>query len=136
MVYRRYGANYQSVDVDFDAKGISYFGFRRNRERTIPVEGFEDHYAFVERFELTAEAEGSVQVSTKQELLDRVYAQLQDLVAKLPDGGLLIVENKSGHDYPKTLQDMKNVIVEGENRLHFAYTMKSALRVAVYRPVD
>ena len=88
----------------------------------------------MERFELKAEAEGSVQLSTKQELLDQVYAQLQDLFTQLPEGGLLIVENKSGHDYPKTLQDMKNVIVEGQNRLYFHYTMKSALRVALYRP--
>lgn len=46
---------------------------------------------------------------------------------------MLVVENEQGHAYPKTRQQMDNVIVAGENRLHFTYTIVPLLRMAVYR---
>ena len=50
----------------------------------------------------------------------------------MSDGEFLVIENEQGHDYPKTRQQTSNVIVEGENKLHFDYTIAPALRVAVH----
>jgi len=134
MIYRRYGQNYQSVDVDFDAKALNEFGFRRNRTDSFPTDELESRYRHIETVELTAEAEGSVQTETQQQMLDRVRQQLEQVVASLPEGGIVIVENESGHDYPKPRQEIKNVVEEGENRLHFVYTMAPNARVASYAP--
>jgi hypothetical protein len=134
MIFRRYGTTYQSVDMDFDAKAINDIGFRRNRERSEPVDDFEGAHDAIETVELTAEAEGPVQYETKQVLLDRLKERLEAVAGRLPDGGALVVENESGHDYPKTRQATKNVVEEGENRLHFAYTMSPPLRVTLYGP--
>jgi hypothetical protein len=134
MIFRRYGTSYQSVDIDFDAKALNDVGFRRNRERSEPVENFERVHAAIETVELTAEAEGPVQYETKQVLLDRLRDKLEALAGRLPDGGILVVENESGHDYPKTRQVTKNVIEGGENRLYFEYTMAPPLRVTLYGP--
>ena len=45
----------------------------------------------------------------------------------------MVVDNGDGHDHPKTRQEMRNVVVAGENKLHFSYTVSPALRMAVYR---
>jgi len=134
VIFRRYGTSYQSVDIDFDAKALNDVGFRRNRQRTIPVDGFLDSYTLIERVELETEAEGLVQYETKQMLLDRLEVEVEELAGRLPEGGVLVVENESGHDYPKTRQQTSNVVEDGENRLHFDYSMSPALRVALYRP--
>jgi len=134
MIFRRYGKSYQSVDVDFDAMALNDIGFRRNRQRSIPVDGFADEYESIETIELKTEAEGAVQYETKQVLLDRLKGELDKLLGRLPEDGLLVVENESGHDYPKTRQLTGNVVEEGENRLRFEYSMEPALRVSLYRP--
>ncbi len=133
MIVKRYGTSYESVAINFDAKALNEVGFRRNRGRTIPVDGFDDEYSLIEMVELTADADGYVQNETEQLLLDRLRAKIEELVARLPEGGVLVVENESGHDYPKTRQQTKNVVEKGENRLYFEYSMKPALRVASYR---
>jgi len=134
VIYRRYGTSYQSVDIDFDAKALNDIGFRRNRQHEIATDGFEDGYTPIETVELTAEAEGAVQYETKQVLLDRLRDQLLEREGTLPEGGILVVENESGHDYPKTRQATRNVVEEGENRLHFEYSMAPPLRITLYRP--
>ena len=133
MILKRYGTSYQSVDINFDAKALNEVGFRRNQGRTIHVDGFVDEHSLMEMVELTADADGYVQNETEQLLLDRLRAKIEELVARLPEGGVLVVENESGHDYPKTRQQTKNVVEKGENRLYFEYSMKPALRVASYR---
>ena len=134
MIFKRYGTSYQSVDMNFDAKALNEVGFRRNRERTIPVDRFDEEYSPIETVALTAEAEGYVQNETEQLLLDRLQAKMEELVVHLPEGGVLIVENESGHDYPKMRQQMKTVVEKGENRLYFKYSMEPALRLASYQP--
>ncbi len=134
VIYKRYGTSYQSVDIDFDAKAINDFGFRRNRKNSFPVDELESRYQAIETVELLSEAEGSVQTETLQLLLDRLEEMIVALGARLPEGGILVMENQSGHDYPKARQDTKNVIEEGENRLHFLYTMSPAARIALYAP--
>lgn len=135
MIYRRYGTSYQSVDLDFDAKALNEIGFRRNRQESFPVEELETRWAKLGTVELTAEAKGSVQTETEQLMLDRLKEQLDALLAELPEGNALVVENESGHDYPKVRQVMKSVVEGGENRLFFDYSMSPPLRVSTYRPL-
>jgi hypothetical protein len=134
MLFRKYGTSYQSVDIDFDAKALNDIGFRRNRERSVPAAEFPDAYSKLDSVELQTEADGPVQYETKQLLLDRLRAKVEELLARLPEGGLLVVENESGHDYPKTRQQTKNAVEDGENRLHFEYTMEPPLRLTTFRP--
>ena len=134
MIFRRFGTSYQSVDMDFDAKALNEFGFRRNREQSIPVEEFEGSYEVVETVEFLEEADGPVQYETLQAMLDKVQAGVEELAARAEEGGVLVVDNQQGHDYPKPRQHTKNVIEEGENRLYFEYTMAPPLRMSLMRP--
>ena len=88
----------------------------------------------VETLELATDASGPVQSETEQRMLDDLGARVNEIVARLGSGEVLVVENEQGHDYPKPRQQTKNVVVEGENRLHFEYTMEPPLRVTVRRP--
>ena len=131
MILRRFGTSYQSVDMDFDAKALSEIAFRRNREHSLPVDEFESAYETIETVELSEEAEGAVQTETLQQMLDQLRDRVEEMRAGLADGQVLVVDNDKGHDYPKPRQITKNVIVEGENRLCFEYTMSPALRVSI-----
>lgn len=133
MIFRRYGTTYQSVDTNFDSLALNEIAFRRNREESIPAEGFDDTHEVMSTHELTAEAEGDVQDETEGRLLEKLEAQLEALVTGLGDRELLVVENEQGHDWPKTKQRTSNVIVGGENRLHFRYVAAPPLRVTVRR---
>lgn len=133
MIFKRYGTTYQSVDPNFESKALNEIGFRRDRERSIPVEEFESQYEHVSTHELVAQAEGPVQDHTEQLLLDRLEARMLELEAGLDDDLVLVVENGDGHDYPKTRQEIRNVVEHGENKLHFTYTVAPALRMGVYR---
>ena len=132
MMFRRYGTSFQSVDLNFDSKALNEVGFRRNHQESIPSEDFETGFPKLSTHELLAEAEGDVQDHTEQVLLDRLQEQGEKLIEGLSDGEFLVIENEQGHDYPKTRQQTSNVIVEGENKLHFDYTIAPALRVAVH----
>jgi len=132
MIFRRYGTSFHSVDLNFDSKALSEVGFRRNREDSITVEDFEASRTLIETHEILDGAEGDVQDHTEQVLLDKLERQIEALRAALGDGEILVVENETGHDYPKTKQTTSNVIVEGENRLHFSYTIAPALRFGRY----
>ena len=134
MIFRRYGTAYQSVEMDFDAKALNEIAFRRDREHSMPADELDAKYEAVETVELATEASGSVQSETEQRMLDDLRARLEEMLARLGDGEVLVVENEQGHDYPKPRQQTKNVVVEGENRLHFEYTMEPPLRVSVRRP--
>ena len=132
MIFKQYGTSYQSVALNFDSKALNEIGFRRDRRDSITTDDFEATYAKVQVHELTAEAEGPVQDETEQELLNRLEEKIQALLDGLTEGQILVVENESGHDYPKTRQKTSNVVVQGENRLHFRYSLAPALRVALY----
>ena len=134
MIFRRYGTSYQSVAMDFDAKALNEVGFRRDREHTLPVEEFESSYEVVETVELAEQADGPVQYETEQEMLDKLQARVMELQARLEEGGVLVVENGKGHDYPKPRQKTKSIIEDGENRPYFEYTMAPPLRISLRRP--
>lgn len=134
MIFRRYGTSYQSVDVDFKAEALNEIGFRRNRRESFPTEELDERYRHLKTVELTAEAAGAVQNDTEQLLLDRLKEKLDAALEEVPDGGIAVVENESGHDYPRTHQETKTVVERGENKLHFDYSMSPPLRVALYAP--
>jgi hypothetical protein len=133
MIVKRYGTTVQSVDPNFESAALNEIGFRRDREWSIPTEEFEAGYEQVTVHELSAEAEGPVQDHTEQLLLDRLEGRLLELEAGLESGCVLMVENGDGPDYPKTRQQTKNVIVQGDNKLLFEYTVAPMLRIGVYR---
>lgn len=134
MIFRKYGASYQSVETNFDSKALNEVSFRRDRVESFPVDELDARYERRSVHELVAEAEGAVQDETEQILLDRLEEQLRELEGGLESGEVLIVENEPGHDHPKTRQKISNVVEEGENRLRFHYTIAPPLRVAVHRP--
>jgi hypothetical protein len=132
MIFRRYGNAYQSVELNFDSKALNEIGFRRDRVESIPAEELET-FEKKTTYELEAEAEGAVQDETEQLLLERLAEQLLAVDRNLGPGEILVVENDQGNDWPKTKQKTTNVIVGGENRLHFTYTMGPPLRATVWR---
>jgi hypothetical protein len=132
MIFRRYGNAYQSVELNFDSKALNEIGFRRDRVDSIPADDFAS-FTKVGTHELSAEAEGEVQDATERVLLDRLAEQLLAIDRALGDGELLVVDNDQGNDWPKTKQRTSNIIVQGENRLFFHYTMGPALRATVWR---
>ena len=134
MIFKRYGTAYQSVETNFDSKALNEISFRRDRQASFPADDLEGRYEPQGTHELVSEAEGDVQDETEALLLERLKEQLDQIVSGLDEGWIVVVENEQGHDYPKTRQKTSNVIVEGENRLHFRYTVAPPLRVSVYRP--
>ncbi|MEX2465991.1 MAG: hypothetical protein WD995_03730 [Gemmatimonadota bacterium] len=134
MIFKKYGETYQSVETNFDSKALNEISFRRNREESFPEAEFETRHEPVEVHELVAEAEGDVQDATEQAMLDQLLERLEGLDKGLDPGAVLVVENEPGHDHPKTRQTISNVVVAGENRLRFHYTVAPPLRVAVHRP--
>lgn len=136
MILRRYGTTLHSVEPDFDSKALSEVGFRRDRKTSIPGDDFEASWTLVDSHEISAETEGDVQDETQQRLLDEMEDRLRELEAALAENEALVVENEQGVDFPKARDVRKNVIVEGENRLHFTARVDPPLRVGVYRRED
>ncbi len=133
MILRRYGASVQSVDLNFDSRALTEIGFRRNQEGAQPADAFRDGYERLRERELLADAEGFVQDDVKRELLSDLEAQVVRLESELGAGEVLFVENEQGVDHPKTRTQTRNIVVDGENRLHFTNAMRSPLRLGVYR---
>ena len=99
------------------------------------ADSFRLEYELVETREIVAEAEGDVQDQTEQQLLDKLERAVDALSSDLEEGEVLVIENEQGRDYPKTKQQTSNVIVDGENRLHFFYTIAPPLRIGRYQSV-
>ena len=136
MIFRQYGMSFQRVELNFDSKALNEVGFRRNHQRSIGVDAFRSEYELVETREIVAEAEGDVQDHTEQQLLDKLERAVDALSSSLGEGEVLVIENEQGRDYPKTKQKTSNVILDGENRLHFFYTVAPPLRIARYRYIS
>ncbi|KPJ84564.1 MAG: hypothetical protein AMS19_00050 [Gemmatimonas sp. SG8_23] len=134
-VFRRYGSTYQSVTFEFEGKALNEVGFRRDNERSIPVDELDDRFELLETVHLSSEAEGDVQSETEQLLLDRLLEKGRAAAERLPEDGIAIVENeRGGRDQPKPRQKISNVVVEGENRMRFHYVIEPPLRISLYRP--
>jgi hypothetical protein len=132
VIFKKYGTSYHSVDTNFESKALNEIGFRKDKERVVAVEEFQSTHEHLTTHELTAEADGPVQDHTEQLLLDRLESRLLELEASLDPHCVLVIDNGDGPDWPKTKQHLRNTIVDGENRLHFEYTVAPALRMAVY----
>lgn len=133
MIYKRYGSSFHSVEADFDSNALNEVTFRRDREDSIPAEEFEASYEEVSGHEISATGEGDVQGEAEQRLLDDMLEQLREIEDGLGPDEVMVVESEQGTDWPKTRQEQKNVIVEGENRLYFYVRVEPPLRVGVYR---
>jgi hypothetical protein len=135
--FRLYGNTYQSVTFEFEGKALTEVGFRRDNERSLEPHELEEGYELMETVHLTSEAEGDVQAETEQLLLDRLLEKGQAAAARLPEGGIAIVENaRGGQDQPRPHQKIRKVVVDGENRLHFEYSIDPPLRISLYRKKD
>ena len=134
-IFRLYGSSYQSVSLEFEAKALNEVGFRRDHGAAFPADELGERYELIETLHLAAEAEGAVQSETEQLLLDRLRDEAHAALARLPEGGMAIVENeRGGRDQPKPHQKISNVVERGENKLHFHYSIDPPLRLALYRP--
>jgi len=60
-------------------------------------------------------------------------ASIRELLSKLSDGSVLVIESEQGVDYPKTRTEQKTVVEGGENKLFFTVRVHPPLRVARYR---
>lgn len=133
MIIRRYGTTAQSVAMNFDSKALNEIGFRRDHDWSLEWVAFEDGWERVDGYELATEAEGFVHDEAEQALLDRLEGRIRELEESLGSDEVLLVESESGKDYPKTRQVQRNVVVEGENRLHFQIRMDPPLKLGRYR---
>jgi hypothetical protein len=132
VIFKRYGASYHSVDPHFESRALNEIGFRKDRERVVAVEEFEAEYRPVAVHELVAQADGMVQDHAERLLLDRLECRLLELEGGLDPHCVLVIQNGDGPEWPKTRQHLNNVIVDGENRLHFEYSVAPPLRLGVY----
>ena len=134
MIFRKYGSTLHSVEPNFDARAMNEVGFRKNGERELAWEEFQQTYERAAGHELTAEAGGAVQNEAEEGVLRQIRAKLDEIVAGLSAGAVVLVESEQGKDYPKMREKVSNVVVGNENRLHFDRTIDPPLRVAVYTP--
>jgi hypothetical protein len=133
MILKKYGNTVQSVEINFDARAMTEVGFRRDRAFSISVDDFESQYEQVDSIELESTAEGDVQDEAEKAVLAGLEAQLRDLDERLGEGEVLLILSEQGVDYPKTVDEKKNVIVGGQNRLHFYWRIDPPLRLGRYR---
>jgi len=122
-----------SVTLNFDSKAMTEIGFRRDQELSVPIETFQQTYKKVDAHDLTAQIEGYVQDVAERGVLQSLEASIRELVSKLSEGSVLVIESEQGVDYPKTRTEQKTVVEGGENKLFFTVRVHPPLRVARYR---
>ncbi len=132
MILRRYGTTIQSVVTNFDSRAFREISFRREQQFA-SYDDFLSNYERVSEHALVAESEGNVQDEVESALLEDLLARLGELSAGLGEREYLLVESEQGRDYPKTRTRQNNVVIDGENRLHFYSTVDPPLDVAVFR---
>ena len=133
MLARKYGTTVQAVETNFDARAMNEVGFRRSGALSIPTSEFESDYERVRGIELTAVAEGDVQGEAEERMLASLEEQLNQALAELGEGELLLVESEAGKDYPKTRERTTTQVIKGQNRLYFEWTIDPPLKLGVYR---
>jgi hypothetical protein len=133
MIARRYGSTIQSVTPNFDSRAMTEIGFQRTDALVMPVDEFLARHERVGERELTASAEGDVKDEAEQAMLASLREQLQALEAEVGADHVLLVENQPGQDYPKTRDRTTTLVLGGENRLYFRWTVDPPLRLGIYR---
>lgn len=130
MILKRYGVFYHSVKPNFNPTAITEIGFMRDRAFSVRASDLAG-YELAETVELSAEADAAVQRHAEKALLADLEEALQQRIASLVPGQVLVVLNER-EDWPKTRERRETVLVEGENRFHFHWWVDPPLRVAVY----
>ena len=133
MIYRRYGTALQSVETNFDARAMTEIGFRRDHKEKIPVDDFESAWEKVDERQLTATAEGPVQYEAEVQVLANLMSGLDNYLQELAAGEILVVQSQPGVDYPKLREARDDVLVDGQNKFYFRWSVDPPLRVARYR---
>ena len=132
MILKRYGSMLHSVTPNFDARAMNEIGFQRTHEMSVSDVDFGQKFEHTESHELTAEAEGMVQIDAETAVLGKLKAQLDALHERYP-GNMLLVESEAGRDYPKLHEKTTTIVIEGENKLHFHRFVAPPLRIGVYQ---
>jgi hypothetical protein len=135
MILRRYGSSVVSVTPNFDSRAMTEIGFVRDGEITLEADEFTLKFERAAGRELSAEATGDVQADVEESVLASLRTQIEQLLAGLEPGEALLIENEVGVDQPKTRGSQKTIVVEGENRLVFEYTVDPPLRLGIMRPL-
>lgn len=133
MIARRFGNRVHQVTPDFDARAMTEISFRRGNALEESAEEFLADRERVEEHRLVATASGEVQNEVEESMLRDLKAQLDALAKQLPEGDVLLVENETGNNYPKTHMKQRTLVVEGANRLHFQGEIDPPLIVGQYR---
>lgn len=136
MILKRYGTALHSVELNFDANALTEIGFRRDREHSVPVEEFRDAWTQVEEYALDGAEEGWVQTEVEKKMLDHLVADIEEILAGMEAGEVLLVESEQGIDYPKARGSHKVVVEGGENRKFFRSWVEPPLRMGRYRKKD
>ena len=131
MILRRYGTWYHSVRTNFNPLALTEIGFQRDRALSISASDLEARYASVADHEVVAEAGGDVQRDVERDLLARMDEAIGRRVAALEPGQLLVVRNERD-DWPRTRERREAVVVGGENRFRFQWSVRPPLRLGVY----
>ena len=133
MIFKRYGDTLHSVRPNFDANAMTEIGFRKDKEASLTTEELAAGYQLNEERELTASSEGRVKSLAEHEALYHLEKQVLDLEEQIGAHAVLLVENATGPNAPKTCSHQRALVEEGENRLHFTFTVEPPLRVGIYR---
>lgn len=133
MILKQYGTSLHSVLPNFNSRALTEIGFRRDRAFSVGVEEFGNTYEKVAERSLSPETEGDVHDHAEAALLKALEEGVEEALAGLGDGEVLVVESREGEDYPKTRDRKKNLVVDGGNRLYFHWRVEPPLRLGVYR---
>ncbi len=134
MIVRRHGMTVDQVEPEFAAVAFNEIGFVRRGGFTLEWNEFQERYERIAERLLGAEAEGHVKLEVESATLDLLAHRLAEAVGALAPGELLMVENQSGHDYPRLHEKTETLVEHGRNRLHFFYHLDPPLRLGIYRP--
>ncbi len=132
MILKRYGNSYHSVEPNFNSAAMTEVGFRRDGEFSVSVEDFEAGYERISESDLVAQASGSVQSKAEDEVLANLEGSLMAAAQGIEPGQILVVLN-GRDDQPKTRERRQSVVVDGESRYQFRWSVDPPLRVAVFR---
>ena len=133
MIFKRYGTMLHSVRPNFDANAMTEISFRRDKEAELTPEELEEKYERTGERELTAASEGLVKSLAEHAALFSLEEQVLDLERQSGAYGVLVAENATGQDAPKTRSTQRTLVEEGENLLLFTFTIQPPLRFAIYR---
>ena len=133
MILKQYGTSFHSVETNFNSRALTEISFRRDRVLSVPVDEFEASYEKVDEKIFSPETEGDVHDAAEEALLAALEVGVNEAVAGLGTGEVLLLESREGEDYPKTRDRKKNVVVDGGNRLYFYWRIEPPLRLGLYR---